>query len=116
MADYVKNKDLLEELIKCKDASVVSTHLVNMFTLMSQRYSRNFSYKYECDREDCISGGVLDAILYFDRFDPSTSSNAFAYMTSVISNGQMKVFRKLFPPHSRGLVHVSLSNGKIYSL
>jgi len=115
--EYVKNKTLYLEIIKCRDASLTaSPELIQMFTKISEKYSRNFQYKYESDRDDCIEGGVIDAWQYWTRFDPSISTNAFAYITQVIKNGQMKQFRKLVPPETRGCTHVSLSHGKIYSL
>lgn len=117
MADYVKNKDLYLEICRCQDASLnASPELIKMFTLMSERYSRKFTYKYETDRQDCIQGGIMDCYQYWNRFDRTRTTNAFAYISSIVANGQKKVFRELWPDEVRGVIHISLSNNNIYSL
>ncbi len=117
MAIYVKNKDLRNELIFCRDSSLTHTpELLRMFTLMSQKLSLKFTYKHADDRKDCIQGGIIDAWQYWKSYDPSISENAFSYITQILKNGASKQFRSLYPRSQKGAIHVSLSQGKIHSL
>jgi DNA-directed RNA polymerase specialized sigma subunit len=114
MAIYVKNSDLRNEIIKCKETNVLSDDAIRMFQKMAERFSRKLSYIYEEDRQDCISVAVIDCYLYWRNYDPSKSMNAFAYFTSVIRNGTAKSWRKITGgcPKSK---KVSLSNNDIYN-
>lgn len=109
-SNYVNGKDLYNEIIICKDSSICSNRLIEMFTLISRRYTRNISYNNEDDLEDIIQGGIIDAVLYFDRFNPSKSKNAFAYITQIIHNGHLKTYRVLYPNRKHSIKKISLNN------
>jgi len=113
MAAYVKNKDLLNELALCREQDEASTILVNMFYKISTHYAHKYIYKQSEDKSDIIQGGVVDAYRYWRSFNPKKSTNAFAYITQVIKNGQLKAFRQLHP--NARIAHISLSSNKIYS-
>jgi hypothetical protein len=60
------------------------TILVNVFLKIAEHLSRkpNFiSYTY---RDEMISDGVENCIMYFRNFDPAKSKNPFAYFTQII--------------------------------
>ena len=92
---YLKNKDLLKEIIRCQDASITSLELVNMFYLISNRLVRKFYYQNPDDKDDVIQQGVMDCYQYWHNFDPSKGSNAFAYITQITKNGFAKSYKSL---------------------
>jgi DNA-directed RNA polymerase specialized sigma subunit len=93
---YLSNKELCNEIIRCKENDKISNEAIQMFTLMSTRLSRKFSYIQEEDRQDCIQQAIIDCFLYFRGFDPEKSVNAFAYFTQVIKNAFAKEWRILY--------------------
>lgn len=112
---HVKNKDLREEIIKCKEVDSLSVKAIKMITTMANKFAGNFTYVYEQDREDCIQFAIMDCYLYWRGYDPERSPNAFAYFTQIIKNGFGKAWRKLhgnFPISKR----VSYSSSNIYSI
>jgi len=115
MAAYVKNKDLYNEMVRCKDCSLnYSNELHGMFRLMVDKFSWAFSYKYQEDREDCKSQAIEDLYLYWHNFDPSKGTNAFAYVTQIIKNGYAKGYRKIYPGFMPSSSKIGLGN--IYNL
>ena len=112
---YVKNKDLREEIIRCKEKNELSLAAISMFQLMAKKFSTKLNYIYEEDREDCISFAVMDCYLYWRGYNPEKSPNAFAYYTQIIKNGFAKGWRKLYgnmPKSSK----ISISSNQIYTL
>jgi len=111
---YVRNKDLYDELVKCKDASIVaSEELIQMFYLIAENLSRKFTYKHEEDRQDCIQTAVIDCYTYSKNFNPKYK-NAFAYITQIQKNGFAKAWRILhrIPESSQ----ISVNRNEIYNL
>ena len=92
---YVNNADFLAALIKyrteCEDARKNSTtepkipdYIGECFLKIAEHLSRkpNFiSYTY---RDEMISDGVENCLMYFRNFDPAKSKNPFAYFTQII--------------------------------
>jgi len=113
MAAYVKNADLLAEVIKCKETDVYSDELHRMFRLMVDRFSWKFSYKYPEDREDCKSQAIEDLFLYWRNFD-TKYKNPFAYYTTIIKNGYAKGYRKIYPGFMPSSSKIGLDN--LYNL
>ena len=92
---YVDNKKLLEEMKKYK-ASVNSAVAQNierprvpnyigeciMKIAQHLSYKPNFiNYTY---KDDMISDGIENCLLYIDNFNPEKSQNPFAYFTQII--------------------------------
>ena len=92
---YVKNRDLLEQIIISKDASALTKEAIDMFILMSERFGTKMQYLNPMDRDDCKAQAIMDCYLYWHNFNPDKSSNAFAYFTQIIKNGYAKGWRKL---------------------
>lgn len=93
--NYVNNAEFLESIIKYKEAcndaensgddlpripNYIGTCLYKIATRLASR--PNFSgYSY---KDDMISDGLENAIQALGNFDPSKSSNPFAYFTQII--------------------------------
>jgi hypothetical protein len=92
---YVDNEVFLKEITEYRNAvydaqqnkierprvpNYIGTCLFKIATHLSRR--PNFSrYTF---REDMISDGVENCLLYIDNFDPEKSKNPFAYFTQII--------------------------------
>ena len=115
MTHHVKNADLRNEIIKCKEKDELSREAIDMFILMAKKFSTKLQYIYPEDREDCIAFAILDCYLYWRGYNPEKSQNAFAYFTQIIKNGFAKGWRKLYGnmPKSK---KVSTSSNRIYNI
>jgi hypothetical protein len=92
---YVNNADFLAALIKyhedCdiakkenKEEPAIPNYVGECFLKIAEHLSRkpNFiSYTY---RDEMISDGIENCIMYFRNFDPKKSKNPFAYFTQII--------------------------------
>ena len=93
--NYVNNADLLEALINyqktCREAEdagedrprvpdYIGTCIFQIATRLATK--PNFSgYSY---KEDMISDGIENCLLYINNFNPEKSQNPFAYFTQII--------------------------------
>ena len=112
---HVKNSDLRNEIIKCKEEDKLSKEAINMLMLMAKKFAEKLQYIYPEDREDCIAFAIMDCWQYWRGYNPEKSSNAFAYYTQIIKNGFAKGWRKLYGkmPKSK---KVSVSNNRVYNI
>lgn len=99
MPHYVKNSDLLAEVIKSKEQGKLTPTCVDMFIKIATESNKRLKYKDEMDREDCISGAIEDLLRYWNRFDPNLSTNAFAFFSQIAKHGFAKSWKKLRPPN-----------------
>lgn len=104
---YLRNRDLLNEIILSKEQGELTPLAVEMIMKMSQETIKILKYKYEDDRNDCISTAVLKCLLYWKNFNPEKSKNAFAYFTQIIKNGYSESFNKLHPVKSAEVISLS---------
>jgi len=114
MATYVKNKDLYNELKRCKDASLSWSPLLHEYsTLMIDKFSNKFSYKNPMDRDDCKQQAIIDIYMYWHNWDPKYP-NAFSYISQIIKNAFAKGWRDV----NRGKkgTHISYSSGNIHTI
>jgi hypothetical protein len=95
MAHYVNNKDFLAAIVEMKanvkhakendlPKPVISNYIGECILKIATHlsYKPNFiNYSY---RDDMILDGIENCIQYIDNFDPSKSSNPFAYFTQII--------------------------------
>lgn len=110
MATYLKNKDLLAEIIKSKELGKLTNTAVEMLWKLAKESNKKLNYKNPQDREDCISAAMLDLLKYWNRFDPKITTNAFAFYTQVAKNGFAKGWNELNEvKHSQ---KISISNGQ----
>jgi len=112
---YVKNADLRAELIKSREQGELTETAVYMIMQIAEKLSVRLKYTDEQDREDCIAYAVMDCIRYWRDYDPEKSENAFAYMTSVCTNGFAKGWRALGKLKCPDSLKIPISEA-IYSL
>lgn len=112
MPYYVKNKDLLQEVIKSKEQGYLTPSAIDMFKLIAEESNKKLRYRDPMDREDCISGAMEDLLKYWNRFNPEISTNAFSFYTQIAKNGFAKVWKKLHPPDKGHTL--SLSDDNVY--
>ena len=104
---YLRNKDLLAEVISCKERGDVSRELLQMWCLIIKGVHSKLSYTLYADRQDCMAGSMEDMLRYWKGFDESKSTNAFAYFTQIAKNGSAKAFKRLHHPLDPGTVYFS---------
>jgi len=91
---YVDNAALFEDLVKYRNKVVeakekgldkprVSEYSGSCILLIAKRLSTAPQFINYSFREEMISDGVENCIHYIDNFDPSKSSNPFAYFTQI---------------------------------
>jgi hypothetical protein len=92
---YVNNADFLESLIdyhkRCEVARnknlnepPIPNYIGECFLKISEHLSRKPNFISYSFREEMISDGIENCIMYFRNFDPSKSKNPFAYFTQII--------------------------------
>ena len=92
---YVNNPDFLaalkEHKIKCKeaaDAGLEKPQASNYIGECILKIANHLSYKPNfinyTYREEMISDGIENSLMYMDNFDPEKGSNPFAYFTQII--------------------------------
>jgi hypothetical protein len=104
---YLSNEDIFREWIRSYDQDQVTNELAGMFQLMSEKISGRHFYTEARDRQDCIAGGVEDALRYWRGFNPSKGTNAFAYFSSVIFNGHQKSWHRIHPVREGTTIRLS---------
>lgn len=93
--NYVNNKEFLAEMIKSREQDELTYEAYLMMRAIAERLILKFTYPCEEDKEDCISGAVMDCVLFWRKFDPERSQNPFAYFTQVCKNGFAKTWSQL---------------------
>lgn len=118
MADYVKNSDLLREICVSKEQGKLTPEALRMLQKMAKECTKMLRYKDEEDKFDCLQSAMLDILKYWNRFDPTKSSNAFSYFTQVAKNGLCKGWKQLYPINSIKMSRITTddSGDGIYNL
>ena len=81
---YLTNATLLPEVIKCKKAGKISNELAKMLMLLTERYSKSSKFGGYTFREDMVSEALINLCQNALKFDPTKSSNPFAFYTTSI--------------------------------
>ena len=92
---YVNNKEFLEALVvfkaKCSAAKEageprpqISNYIGECFLKIATHLSYKPNFVNYMFREDMICDGIENCLQYIDNFDPTKSSNPFAYFTQII--------------------------------
>jgi hypothetical protein len=92
-ANYVKNDELLKEIIQFKIDGRASENLGGMLMKIANHYSSKGSFSGYTWVNDMRSDAVLTCLKYLKNFDPAKSTNAFAYVTQICKNA-FKAFIK----------------------
>ena len=92
---YVNNADFLKALIDYKTACdtaktedkedpIVPNYIGECFLKIANHLSRKPNFISYSFREEMVCDGIENCIMYFRNFDPTKSSNPFAYFTQII--------------------------------
>lgn len=85
-ATYLKNKDLLAEVIECRKDMKMSDTLARMLTMLTARYGRSSQFGGYTFNEDMQAYAMMMLCKTWVGFNPERGSNAFAYYTQSIKN------------------------------
>ena len=97
---YIKNGDLLTELVIFKQKGVASEELGQMLLSIARNFSSRGNFSGYTWRTDMVSEAVLTCLKYLKNFDPQKSSNAFSYITQICNNS-FKAYIKTQNKHSK---------------
>ena len=92
---YINNGDFLAALIdykaKCDEAvkndkqePSIPNYIGECFLKIAEHLSRKPNFVSYSFRDEMISDGIENCLMYFRNFDPSKSKNPFAYFTQII--------------------------------
>jgi hypothetical protein len=92
---YINNADFLKALTEykesCKKAKQdklpsppIPNYIGECFMKIAEGLSHKPNFINYSYRDEMISDGIENCLMYFDNFDPSKSSNPFAYFTQII--------------------------------
>ena len=93
---YLKNKDLLVEIIQSKENGELTDLAKDMLILLGNKCIKKMRYYNPIDREDCLQTGIMVMLSNWHNFNPEKSTNAFAYFTEVFKRGIAKGFNELY--------------------
>jgi hypothetical protein len=94
-ANYINNSDFLEALVlykdKCKHAEEnnlehppIPNYIGECFLKIAEHLSRKPNFASYTFREDMVSDGIENCLMYFHNFDPEKSKNPFSYFTQIV--------------------------------
>jgi len=92
---YINNKDFLQALIDYKKSCIESrelgkedppipNYIGECFLKIANHLIRKPNFISYSFKEEMISDGIENCIMYFRNFDPEKSNNPFAYFTQII--------------------------------
>tara|TARA_R110000824_G_scaffold103921_4_gene246749 strand:- start:1379 stop:1900 length:522 start_codon:yes stop_codon:yes gene_type:complete len=92
---YVNNADFLKALIEYKDACTkareyettepqIPNYIGECFFKIAEHLSRKPNFISYSFRDEMISDGIENCLMYFRNFNPEKSKNPFAYFTQII--------------------------------
>jgi len=92
---YVNNKEFLENMIVYRDSVIaakenglarprVPEYIGSCLFKIATHLSRKPNFVNYTFRDDMISDGVENCLLYIDNFNPEKSTNPFSYFTQII--------------------------------
>jgi len=93
---YLKNKDLLQEILISKEHDKLTFKAQEMFQLLALRTIRKMHYYNPTDKDDCMQTGLLDMFANWRNFDSTKSTNAFAYFTEIFKRGIARGYGELY--------------------
>jgi hypothetical protein len=92
---YINNEDFLKALVdyktKCVEAEKagkskpnIPNYIGECFMKIAEGLSHKPNFINYTYRDEMISDGIENCLMYFENFDPTKSKNPFAYFTQVI--------------------------------
>ncbi len=85
-APYLKNKDLLAEVIRCREEGKMSDTLAKMLQNLTAKYGRSSRFGGYTFNKDMQAYAMMMLCKTWVGFNPERGSNAFAYYTQSIKN------------------------------
>ena len=120
MAHYVKNTDLIKQIVESKKAGKLTPEAVDMFIKIANEIAKKLKYKDPMDKEDCVAYAIEDLLKYWKNFDPERAysvgkiPNAFAYFSQIAKHGLTKGFKKLHHPDAGQMLYIS--HDEVYNI
>jgi hypothetical protein len=92
---YINNPDFLRALVEYKEKKELSTknntapppipnYIGECFMKIAEGLSHKPNFINYTYRDEMMSDGIENCLMYFDNFDPTKSNNPFAYFTQII--------------------------------
>jgi hypothetical protein len=92
---YINNPDFLRALIEYKEKKELSTknktepppipnYIGECFMKIAEGLSHKPNFINYTYRDEMMSDGIENCLMYFNNFDPTKSNNPFAYFTQII--------------------------------
>lgn len=92
---YINNPDFLQALVDYKNAQIaaleakappppISNYIGECFMKIAEGLSHKPNFINYTYRDEMISDGIENCLMYFENFDPNKSKNPFAYFTQII--------------------------------
>ena len=93
--EYVNNADFLKALVQYKEAvklakkngtsaPVIPNYIGECFMKIAEGLSHKPNFINYTYRDEMISDGIENCLMYFANFDETKSSNPFAYFTQIV--------------------------------
>lgn len=103
--DYINNKEFYERIIEYRksikeaelkglEAPRMPDYIGKCIYMIANKLSMKPCFLGYSYRDEMISDGIENCILYFKYFDPEKSKNPFAYFTQVIYNSFLRRIEK----------------------
>jgi DNA-directed RNA polymerase specialized sigma subunit len=93
---YIKNKELYDEIMLCKQNDELSNAAAEMFILLAKRTIKKFKFYNPMDKDDCMQTGLEILFKNWRQFDETKYDNAFAYYTEIFKRGTTKGLHDLY--------------------
>jgi len=93
---YLKNKDLLNEIVESKKNARLTPKAQEMFMLLANKTIQKMRYYNPEDKKDCMQTGLLDMFANWKNFDVNKSTNAFAYFTEIFKRGLAREYNNIY--------------------
>jgi len=102
---YINNLDFLKALEDYKAACVeaakqnqpkpiIPNYIGECFMKIAEGLSHKPNFINYTYRDEMVSDGIENCLMYFENFDPEKSKNPFAYFTQVIFFAFLRIIQK----------------------
>ena len=92
---YINNKDFLKEMISYRQAirkakrqglskPQIPRYVAECFMKIAENLSHKPNFLSYTFRDEMVADAIENCVMYVDNFDPSKSSNPFAYFTQIV--------------------------------
>jgi hypothetical protein len=92
---YINNKDFLKEMIKYRTSirkakrlgqpkPQIPRYVGECFMKIAENLSHKPNFLSYTFRDEMVADAIENCVMYVDNFDPSKSSNPFAYFTQIV--------------------------------